>query len=167
MTSYRQVFIDTETTGLSAPKGDRIIEFAAIEAIDRQLTGRILHFHFDPQRPIGAGATRVHGFTEGMLRGKPLFASIATELLEFVRGAEVIMHNAVFDSGFIDAELERAGLHSRLSDVCKITCTMQKARTKYPGESVGLDALIERAHLGVVRGRHSALEDARLLSRVY
>lgn len=163
----RQVFIDTETTGLSARTGHRIIELAAVEAVGGELTGRVFHTYLDPERSIDPGAQRVHGISASNLKGKPKFRDIAHSLREFISGAECLMHNAAFDKGFIDAEFERTGLSERLTDLGNVTCTMLLARSRYPGESASLDALIQRAGLGVTRNQHSALEDAKLLAAVY
>ncbi|HSM22631.1 MAG TPA: exonuclease domain-containing protein, partial [Rubrivivax sp.] len=106
----RQVFLDTETTGLKVAEGDRLIEIGCIEMVDRRPTGRRLHHYVNPQRPSHPDAVRVHGITDDFLADKPLFEAVAQELLDFVREAEVVIHNAAFDVGFIDAELERLGL---------------------------------------------------------
>lgn len=163
----RQIFIDTETTGLSADQGHRIVELAAVEAISGQITGRIFHTYLNPERSIEPAAERVHGLSSSALAGKPTFVNVAKELVEFIRGAECLMHNASFDAGFINTEFELAGLQERLADFVKVTCTMQLAKSRYPGERVSLDALIQRAGLCVVRHKHSALDDARLLADVY
>src|SRR5512134_3935766 len=105
----RQVFLDTETTGLSADAGDRIIEIGCIEMLNRRLSGRTLHFYLNPQRPSHEDAVKVHGLTDEFLADKPLFAAVADELMEFLADAEIVIHNAAFDVGFLDAELSRLG----------------------------------------------------------
>lgn len=164
----RLVFLDTETTGLDPRLGHRIIEVAAVEAVGRDLTGKQLHCYLDPEREIDPGATAVHGFTWDDLRGNPKFAMIADELLEFISGARVVIHNAAFDISFIDQELAR--LHAPPIAKChvKITDSLLLAREKFPGKRNSLDALCDR--LGVDnshRNLHGALLDARLLAEVY
>lgn len=166
-TCHRQVFIDTETTGLSPTQGHRIIELAAVEAVDGQLTGREFHSYFDPGRPIDPYAERVHGLSRDFLSGKPLFADMTSELIDFIRNADLLMHNAPFDKGFLDAELALANVSQKLSDFGTVICTVQLAKKRFPGRSAGLDALIERSDLGIRRQRHSALGDARLLAEIY
>ncbi|MGH8801272.1 MAG: DNA polymerase III subunit epsilon [Casimicrobiaceae bacterium] len=164
----RHLILDTETTGLDPRQDHRIIELAAVEVIDRRITGRHLHFRIDPERDIDAGATEVHGMTRGDLAGEPRFADVATQFVDFARGAEWIIHNAPFDIGFLDAELERAGLPACASLYSRLTDTLVLARNAYPGKRNSLDALCER--LGVPnaeRTRHGALLDAGLLTEVY
>lgn len=163
----RQIFIDTETTGLSASKGHRIVELAAVEAINGCLTGNSFHTYLDPERSIDPGAQQVHGITARSLVGKPKFADVADDFIDFVTGAECLMHNASFDSRFIDAELARAGHRQGIGDLVEVTCTVKLARQCFPGESASLDTLISRAGLEVTRHKHSALEDANLLAEVY
>jgi len=163
----RQVFIDTETTGVSHAKGDRIIEIAAVEAVNGVLTGECFHEYLNPERQISFGAQQVHGITDGKLVGKPKFSSISSRFIEFVRDAEIIMHNATFDSNFIDSELARCGTGFSLASIGKITCSLGMARQAFPGKRNDLDALMQRAGLDCVRGKHSALEDAKLLASVY
>ena len=152
---------------MSHRQGHRIVEFAAVEVINGELTGRELHSYFDPQRAIDPYAERVHGLSRAFLANKPLFSQFADELLAFIKGADLLMHNASFDAGFIDAEFSLAELSHRMCDLGNIICTMQIAKQRFPRSSVTLDALIERSDLGVKRGQHSALEDARLLAHVY
>ncbi len=166
-TCHRQVFIDTETTGLSPKQGHRIIELAAVEAVDGQLTGREFHSYFDPGRPIDPYAERVHGLSRDFLSGKPMFADVASEFLDFIRNADLLMHNAPFDKGFLDAELARVDVRHKLSEFGTVICTVQLAKKRFPGCSVALDALIERSELGIKREQHSALGDARLLAEIY
>lgn len=167
--SVRQVFIDTETTGLSARQGHRIIEIAAVEAINGKLTGQTFHTYLDPERPIDRQAAQVHGITNDQLVGKPRFVGIAREFTAFIAGAQCFMHNASFDSSFINAELTRSGSRWQIDALASgVVCTKILARQRLPHmPSVALDALIEKAGLNTVRGAHSALEDAQLLATVY
>ncbi len=164
----RQIIIDTETTGLDPKQGHRIIEVAALEVVNRRATGRSVHFRLDPEREIDAGATEVHGMTWEDLKGKPKFRDVAAEFIEFVRGAQWIIHNAPFDVGFLDAELrlaalpECAGIHDSLID------TLALARDMFPGKRNSLDALCERFGVdNAHRSVHGALLDAQLLAEVY
>jgi len=164
----RQLIIDTETTGLDPRGGHRIIEFAALELVDRRPTGRSLHLYFDPEREIDAGATEVHGKTWEDLKGRPRFRDHAAETVEFLRGAEWIIHNAPFDIAFIDYELElleaerSAGMHAGVID------TLALARETFPGKRNNLDALCERFGVSNAhRTLHGALLDAQLLAEVY
>lgn len=164
----RLVFLDTETTGLDPRLGHRIIEVAAVEAIGREVTGNQLHWHLDPEREIDAGATAVHGLSWDDLRGKPKFAAIADDLLKFMSGARVVIHNAAFDISFIDQELVRLRQPSVSKREIVVTDSLLLAREKFPGKRNSLDALCER--LGVDNSRrnlHGALLDARLLAEVF
>ncbi len=164
----RLVFLDTETTGLDPRLGHRIIEVAAVEAIGRELTGNQLHHYLDPEREIDAGATAVHGFSWDDLRGKPKFISIADELLKFMSGARVVIHNAAFDISFIDQELARLRQPPVSKREIVVTDSLLLAREKFPGKRNSLDALCDR--LGVDnshRNLHGALLDARLLAEVF
>lgn len=163
----RQIFIDTETTGLSAKAGHRVVELAAVEAIDGKLTGRQFHTYLNPGRAIDPYAQKVHGLSSEFLSNKPRFSDVANEFVNFVQGAECLMHNAPFDTAFIDAELTVAGHSKRLQHVADIVCTVSLARAYFPGESATLDSLIEKAGISVKRKNHSALEDAQLLATVY
>jgi DNA polymerase III subunit epsilon len=164
----RQVFLDTETTGLSAAQGDRIIEIGCIEMLDRRYSGRRLHHYLNPQRSSHPDAVRVHGITDDFLADKPPFGEVAGELLQFLAGAEVIIHNAAFDIGFIDAELERLGLPPATQHVASITDTLLMAREMFPGKSNSLDALCKRLEVdNTQRELHGALLDAGLLAEVY
>jgi DNA polymerase-3 subunit epsilon len=163
----RQIFIDTETTGLSPKNGHRIVELAAIETISGQATGRVFHTYLDPQRDIDPSAIRVHGLSRDFLRGKPTFSNVAYAFIDFVRGAELIIHNAQFDTSFINSEFEGLGMPHTLNDLGRVKCSMKLARQQFPGESASLDSLIQRSEINIIRGKHSALEDARLLSEVY
>jgi DNA polymerase III subunit epsilon len=164
----RQIFLDTETTGLSHADGDRIIEIAAIEYDNRRETGRTLHHYVNAGRSSHPDALRVHGITDEFLADKPPFATIAPELLAFVSGAEVIIHNASFDLGFIDAEFARLGLPRFAQHVGKITDSLVMARLQYPGKGNSLDALCRRLEVdNSKRDLHGALVDADLLAQVF
>jgi DNA polymerase III subunit epsilon len=164
----RQVVLDTETTGLNAKLGDRIIELGCVEILSRRLSERQFHTYLNPQRDVDLGATRVHGLTLEDLRAKPKFADVAREFLDFIAGAEVIIHNAEFDLEFLDLELALAG-HGRLADhVEKVTDTLAFARELHPGRKNTLDALCERYFVvNAHRTLHGALLDARLLAECY
>ena len=164
----RQVILDTETTGLEPEQGHRIIEVGCIEVVNRRRTGRKFHRYLWPDREIDAGALQVHGLSEEFLRGQPRFADIAAELLEFIRDAELVIHNAPFDVAFLDAEFRRlaepttVGAHSTVLD------TLQLARRMHPGQRNGLDALCKRYSVdNSHRDLHGALLDADLLLEVY
>ncbi len=165
----RQVILDTETTGLEAQRGHRIIEIGCVELVQRRPTGRTFHTYLNPDRLIDEGARAVTGIEDDFLLDKPRFADIAAQFLEFIEGAEVIAHNAAFDVGFLDAELARAGLQrARLADYSSVLDTLALAREKFPGQRNSLDALCKR--LGIDnshRGMHGALVDANLLADVY
>jgi DNA polymerase III subunit epsilon len=164
----RQIFLDTETTGLDPAAGDRIIEIAAIEYDNRRESGRMLHHYINAGRSSHPDALRVHGITDEFLADKPLFASIAQELLAFVEGAEVIIHNASFDVGFIDAELARLHLPPFAKHAAKVTDSLQLAREQYPGKGNSLDALCRRLEVdNSKRDLHGALIDADLLAQVF
>ena len=164
----RQIVLDTETTGLSAESGDRIIEIGCVELLNRKLTGNNLHFYVNPERDSHEDALRVHGLTTEFLRDKPKFAEVADEILRYLEGAEIIIHNAAFDIGFLDKELERLGKPVFTSFVSEVTDTLAMAKQLYPGKRNSLDALCDR--LGVDnsgRTLHGALLDAELLADVY
>jgi DNA polymerase-3 subunit epsilon len=164
----RQIFLDTETTGLNPESGDRIIEIGCVEMLNRRLSGRNLHFYVNPQRPNSEDAVKVHGLTDEFLADKPVFASIADELLEYVAGAEIIIHNASFDVSFLDEELKRLG-RARFTDcVAQVTDSLTMARDMFPGKSNSLDALCKRLEVdNSNRQLHGALLDAGLLADVY
>lgn len=164
----RQVVFDTETTGLSAENGDRILEIGCVELLHRKLTGRRLHLYINPERESEEGALRVHGLTTEFLSDKPKFAEVADQILDFMRDAEIIIHNAAFDVGFINKELERLNLPPLASHVAGIVDTLALAKEMFPGKRNSLDALCDR--LGVdnsSRTLHGALLDAELLADVY
>lgn len=164
----RQIFLDTETTGLSPADGDRIIEIAAIEYDNRRETGRTLHHYINAGRSSHPDALRVHGITDEFLADKPPFASIAPELIAFVAGAEVIIHNAGFDVGFIDAELKRLDLPTFAKHAAKVTDSLLMAREQFPGKGNSLDALCRRLEVdNSKRDLHGALIDADLLAQVF
>jgi len=163
----RQVVLDTETTGLEAKEGHRIIEIGCLELVGRRLTERRLHHYVNPERDSDEGALAVHGLSSEFLADKPRFGEIATELIEFVRDAEVIIHNAVFDLEFLDEELKRLNL-GRFEDYCRVTDSLKIARELHPGKRNSLDALCERyAVSNAHRTLHGALLDAGLLADVY
>ncbi len=164
----RQITLDTETTGLEHENGHRIIEIGCVEVVERRLTHRHLHFYLNPERGIDVAASQVHGMTLEDLRDKPRFAEIADEFLAFCEGAEVIIHNAAFDVGFLDAELARIGRGS-FRDCCRsVVDTLTLAKEQYPGKRNNLDALCERLMVpNAHRKVHGALLDAELLAEVY
>ncbi len=164
----RQIVLDTETTGLNAKFGDRVIEIGCIELLSRSVTDRHFHRYLNPEREIEQGAAKVHGLTSEFLADKPKFADIAREFVEYVSGAELIIHNAAFDIEFLDQELSLAGL-KKLSDYApSIFDTLAMARELHPGRKNSLDALCERyAISNAHRTLHGALLDARLLAEVY
>ena len=164
----RQVILDTETTGLSPESGDRIIEIGCVELVNRRLTGRDLHFYVNPERRNSEDAFKVHGLSDEFLAGKQLFAHVAEELLAYVAGAEIIIHNAAFDIGFLDAELRRVARPGFASHVARVTDSLFMAREAFPGKSNSLDALCKRFEVNNAgRSLHGALLDAGLLAEVY
>lgn len=165
----RQVVLDTETTGLEVDQGHRIIEIGCVELINRQLTGRHFHHYLDPERAIDAGAESVHGISSADLVGKPRFAQIAVELMEFLGTADLIIHNALFDLGFLNRELELAGEGQvPLQQGRVVIDTLQMARRLHPGQKNSLDALCKRHGIdNSHRELHGALLDAELLANVF
>ncbi len=164
----RQIILDTETTGLSANYGDRIIEIGCVELLNRKLSGNNKHFYLNPERDSHEDALKVHGISNEFLRDKPKFAQVADELLDYLHGAEIIIHNAPFDVGFLNKELERIGKPVFKHFVQSVTDTLMMAKELYPGKRNSLDALCDR--LGVDnsgRTLHGALLDAELLADVY
>ena len=164
----RQIVLDTETTGLSAAGGDRIIEIGCVELLHRKLTGNNKHFYLNPERDSHEDALKVHGISNEFLRDKPKFAAVADELLEYVAGAEIIIHNAQFDVGFLDRELELMGRPPFTEFAGSVTDSLAMAKELFPGKRNSLDALCAR--LGVDnsgRTLHGALLDAELLADVY
>jgi DNA polymerase-3 subunit epsilon len=164
----RQIVLDTETTGLDPRQGHRIIEIGCVEVVNRQLTHRHFHIYLNPEREVEDGATNVHGLTWDDLRQKPRFREIAAEFLDFIRGAELIIHNAPFDLAFLDYELTLAGLPLLTQGDIAVTDTLRFARELHPGKRNGLDALCERYEIdNSKRTLHGALLDAELLAEVY
>ncbi len=164
----RQIVLDTETTGLSAENGDRIIEIGCVELLNRKLTGNNLHFYVNPERDSHEDALKVHGISNEFLRDKPKFAAIADQLLDYLQDAEVIIHNAPFDISFLNKEMERLGRPPMKAVIGKVTDSLVMAKEMFPGKRNGLDALCDR--LGVDnsgRTLHGALLDAELLADVY
>ena len=165
----RQIVLDTETTGLSTSQGHRIIEIGAIEMVNRRLTGRDFHRFLNPERDIDEGAERVHGISRADLETAPRFHEVADELLEFIRGAELVIHNAEFDVGFLEHEL-RLMKHQQpsITDHALVLDTLSLARELHPGQRNSLDALCKRYEVDASsRDLHGALIDADLLARVY
>lgn len=164
----RQIVLDTETTGLNPKLGDRLIEIGCVEILSRRISDANFHVYLNPEREVEAGATRIHGKTLEDLATQPKFAAIAREFLDYVRGAELIIHNADFDVEFLDMELGRAGLGKLAEHVAKITDTLAYARELHPGRKNSLDALCERYFINHAnRTLHGALLDARLLAECY
>jgi len=164
----RQIFLDTETTGLETRLGHRIIELACVEMVNRRLTRRHLHYYVNPDRDIDEGALAVHGISREFLADKPRFGEIANEFLDFIRGAELVIHNAAFDVGFLDYELNMLGL-APIQTVCaNVRDTLKMARELHPGKKNNLDALCERYGVNNShRTLHGALLDAEILADVY
>lgn len=164
----RQIVLDTETTGLEVDLGHRIIEVGCVELKNRRPTLNNWHHYIQPDREIDPGAQAVHGITDEKLADKPRFAELARELWDYLAGAELIIHNASFDVGFLDREFALAGLPGKLAEVCKITDTVSMARKLHPGQKANLDALCKRYNVdNSNRDFHGALLDARLLADVY
>lgn len=165
----RQVVLDTETTGLEPEQGHRVIEIGCVELINRRKTGRRFHRYLRPDRPIDRAAQDVHGITDAFLAQQPRFAEIVDELLEFVNGAELVIHNAAFDIAFLDAELQRLpGAARRMGDLCTVIDTLPLARQMHPGQRNILDALCKRYDVdNSHRELHGALLDAQILLDVY
>lgn len=164
----RQILLDTETTGLNPRSGDRIIEIGCVELINRRLTGNNLHHYINPERDSEEGALAVHGLTTEFLSDKPKFNAIAAEFLEYVSGAEIIIHNAPFDLAFLNAEFKRLDLPSFEQHVAKVTDTLAQAKELHPGKRNSLDALCDRYGISNAhRTLHGALLDAELLADVY
>lgn len=164
----RQIVLDTETTGLNPRSGDRIIEIGCVELINRKLTGNNFHRYVNPERDSEEGALAVHGLTTDFLSDKPKFAEIADELRDYLRGAEVIIHNAPFDVGFLDAEFSRLEVPCFAEHVDGVVDTLVRAKEMYPGKRNSLDALCDRYGISNAhRALHGALLDAELLAEVY
>jgi DNA polymerase III subunit epsilon len=165
----RQIILDTETTGLEVSQGHRVIEIGCIEMRDRRLTGRSFHRYLCPDREVDPGALAVHGITNEFLSSQPRFPEVAAEFLEFIAGAELVIHNAAFDVGFLDAELARVPqLARRIEQSCQVLDTLLLARQLHPGQRNSLDALCKRYGVdNSKRDLHGALLDARILADVY
>jgi DNA polymerase-3 subunit epsilon len=164
----RQIVLDTETTGLSAENGDRIIEIGCVELLGRKLTGNNKHFYLNPERDSHEDALKVHGISNEFLRDKPKFSVIADELLAYLQGAEVIIHNAPFDIGFLNKELELIGRPPITQCIAKVTDSLMMAKELFPGKRNSLDALCDRLEVdNSGRTLHGALLDAELLADVY
>ncbi|MCC5795728.1 MAG: DNA polymerase III subunit epsilon [Methylophaga sp.] len=164
----RQIVLDTETTGISTAEDHRIIEIGCVEIINRRATGQTFHQYINPQREIDAGAIEVHGITNDFLADKPVFADIAKAFIDFVSGAELIIHNAPFDVGFLDHEFGKLEINHRIADICDVVDTLKMARDKHPGQKNNLDALCKRYQVdNSNRDLHGALLDAEILAEVF
>jgi DNA polymerase-3 subunit epsilon len=165
----RQIVLDTETTGLEVAQGHRIIEIGCVELVNRKLTGNHYHQYINPHRPIDQGAIEVHGITSEFLADKPAFEAISAAFIEFVQGSELIIHNAPFDLGFLDSELQRLPKSKgSVMDICTAIDTLVMARSKHPGQRNSLDALCQRYEVdNSQRDLHGALLDAEILADVY
>lgn len=165
----RQIVLDTETTGLEVSENHRIIEIGGVEIIDRKLTGKHYHQYIQPDRAIDAGALEVHGISSDFLQDKPRFAEVADAFLDFVEGAEVIIHNAAFDVAFLDYEFRLCNANTRMDLICdSVTDSLQLARKQFPGQRNSLDALCKRLDIDNSRRQlHGALLDAEILAEVY
>ena len=164
----RQIMLDTETTGISIQQGNRILEIGAVEVINREISGSSYQQYINPERESEPGALEVHGITTEFLSDKPIFARIVDEFINYVKGAELIIHNAPFDVGFINHEFSLCGRNIKIQDICTITDSLDYARNKHPGARNSLDALCKR--YGVVnehRTLHGALLDSQILAEVY
>lgn len=164
----RQIFLDTETTGLSPANGDRMVEIGCVELINRKLTGNNLHFYFNPERDVPEEAAKVHGLTLDFLKDKPKFADLVEQICTYVQGAEVIIHNASFDLGFLDKELEIVGRPAFSTLVSAVVDSLAMAKEMFPGKPNSLNALCNRLDVdNSGRKFHGALLDAELLADVY
>jgi len=164
----RQIVLDTETTGLEPEEGHRIIEIGCLELIDRRLSGRQFHRYINPERPVESEALTVHGLSDEFLADKPRFGEIAGEFMDFIRGAELLIHNAAFDVGFLDSELARLEGAPRVAELAEVLDTLTLARDLHPGQRNSLDALCRRYEVdNSNRTLHGALLDSELLAEVY
>jgi DNA polymerase-3 subunit epsilon len=164
----RQVVLDTETTGLEVDQQHRVIEIGCVELFNRRLTGRTYHRYLNPQRDIDLGAQQVHGLTRQKLAREPTFSEVHPEFLDFIRDAELIIHNAPFDIAFLNAELARIELARKVEELCRVLDTLALARQMHPGQRNSLDALCKRYSVdNSHRDYHGALLDARILAEVY
>lgn len=164
----RQIILDTETTGLSARNGDRLVEFAGVEMIDRQLTGRYLHLYVNPERDIPAEASNIHGIYAKDVADKPIFKDVGQQIIDFLADSELIIHNAPFDVGFLNSEFGRVGMPMVADFTAKVIDTLKMAKTMFPGKKATLDALCDRFEVDRSnRTLHGALIDCELLAGVY
>lgn len=164
----RQIILDTETTGIGPELGHRIIEIGCVELQDRKLTGNHFHVYLNPQRSVDEGAFRVHGISTEFLQDKPLFKDIVNDFIQFIDGSELIIHNAPFDIGFLNAELKLIKSSRQIKDLCTVCDTLVLAREKHPGQRNSLDALCKRYEIdNSNRTLHGALLDAEILAFVY
>lgn len=164
----RQIVLDTETTGLEWQKGNRVVEIGCVELLERRPTGRTFHCYLNPEREFEPGAQEVTGLTLEFLADKPRFAEVAGEFLAFIEGAELVIHNAAFDLGFLNAELSRLDGAGRIEDRCTVEDTLAMARQRFPGQRNSLDALCKRLDVdNSQRQLHGALLDAQILTDVY
>ncbi|MEP1216018.1 MAG: DNA polymerase III subunit epsilon [Marinobacter sp.] len=164
----RQIVLDTETTGIDPAEGHRIIEIGCVELMERQTTGRHYHVYINPEREVEAEAIGVHGITNEFLADKPKFADVAAEFFEFIKGTELVIHNAAFDIGFMDAEFARLKPVRKTADHCGVVDSLAIARKKHPGQKNNLDALCKRYGVdNSSRDLHGALLDAEILAEVY
>ena len=165
----RQIVLDTETTGLEVSQGHRIIEIGCVELENRRLTGNHYHVYINPEREVDQGAIEVHGITDDFLGDKPLFSQVAADFVEFIQGAELVIHNAPFDLGFLNSELQRLdSAYPNVDDSCRVIDTLVMARGKHPGQRNNLDALCQRYDVdNSQRDLHGALLDAEILADVY
>ncbi len=168
MKTGRQIVLDTETTGLSPKDGHRVIEIGCVEIINRRLTGNHYHQYLQPKREIDEGALQVHGITQEFLADKPLFEDVSDDFIKYIEGAELVIHNAPFDVGFLNAELERITGAPQISDICTVEDTLPMARQMHPGQRNSLDALCVRYDIdNTQRTLHGALLDSEILAEVY
>lgn len=164
----RQIVLDTETTGIDPAEGHRIIEIGCVELIERQLTGRHYHVYINPEREVEAEAMRIHGISNEFLADKPVFSDVADEFFEFIKGAELVIHNAAFDLGFMDAEFARLKSARKTAEHCSVVDSLAIARKTHPGQKNSLDALCKRYRVdNSNRELHGALLDAEILADVY
>jgi DNA polymerase-3 subunit epsilon len=164
----RQIVLDTETTGIDPSEGHRIIEIGCVELMERQPTGRHYHVYINPQREVEAEAITIHGITNEFLTDKPVFSDVADEFFEFIKGAELVIHNAAFDIGFMDAEFARLKSKRKTTEHCGVVDSLAIARKKHPGQKNNLDALCKRYGVdNSSRELHGALLDAEILADVY
>ncbi len=164
----RQIVLDTETTGIDPSEGHRVIEIGCVELMERQPTGRHYHVYINPQREVEAEAISIHGITNEFLADKPVFSDVADEFFEFIKGAELVIHNAAFDVGFMDAEFSRLKPKRKTAEHCGVVDSLAIARKKHPGQKNSLDALCKRYGVdNSSRELHGALLDAEILADVY